>query len=153
MTVKERFDYYTEKSNGCWKWTASSYGPNRYGAFYDGKRQISAHRYSYQIHKGQIPKGMYVCHSCDNPLCVNPDHLFLGTPKDNMLDKEKKGRGNYPIGGTHHLAKLSDKEVIKIRRLAKTMTQKAIAAQYNVDPSHISRIVSGHKRGRAQTRH
>jgi hypothetical protein len=150
MTIEEKFHHYTDKSGDCWLWTAATYG-NRYGAFYDGNRTLGAHRYSYRLHKGPIPDGMLVCHSCDNPRCVNPDHLFLGTPKDNMADKERKGRGNYPRGSTHHRAKLSDADVAEIRRLAGSMTQRAIAQKFAVTPSHISRLLSGHKRGRGHS--
>jgi hypothetical protein len=145
MSVEERFHQNTDKSGDCWVWTAAK---GKYGAFYDGKKNIAAHRYSYTLHHGDIPSGMYVCHTCDNPVCVNPAHLFLGTPKDNMVDKEKKGRGNYPKGDSHHLAKLTEDDIKKIKQLSLSMTQKQIGSMFNVDASHISRILSGHKRGR-----
>lgn len=75
----------------CWEWQASLdyFG---YGNFYADGKNCRAHRYSWTIHKGNIPKGLLVCHKCDNPKCINPDHLFLGTHLDNAFDMVEKGR-------------------------------------------------------------
>ena len=79
------------KTDYCWEWTGLKY-PSGYGRFC----KKYAHRFSYEIHKGEIYNNLKVCHSCDNPSCVNPEHLWLGTQKDNVQDRDKKGRG---IGG------------------------------------------------------
>ena len=87
-TPKDQLWERLDKSSACWTWTGKRY-PTGYGRF--GKHY--AHRVAYELAYGPIPEGMHVCHSCDNPPCCNPAHLWIGTPKDNMQDRERKGRG------------------------------------------------------------
>lgn len=88
-----RFWSKVEKAEGCWPWKASIFKQTGYGQFaLESKRPINAHRMAWILTHGEIPDGMVVCHHCDNPLCVNPDHLFLGQQQDNMIDMATKGR-------------------------------------------------------------
>src|SRR3989304_4885937 len=97
-TTEERFWEKVDKSQGddsCWIWMGAraENGIYSYGQFrLDNERRVVAHRYVYELQNGPIPEGMFICHHCDNPPCVNPSHLFLGTPRDNNLDSIAKGR-------------------------------------------------------------
>lgn len=143
----ERFDKYTDKEpspTGCWLWLGgldkNGYGKMRYGA----KNTIKAHRFSYLRYMGNIDAGLYVCHSCDNPSCVNPEHLFLGTPLDNTQDMINKQRKAPCLGEHNGVAKLSEADILEIRRLWATgdYMQKELAVLYGVTQSNISHIVT-----------
>jgi hypothetical protein len=102
---------YEVKENGCWEWTNSISSQTGYGKLVFKGLDMSAHRASYILFKGKIPKGKYICHSCDNKKCVNPDHLWVGTQKENMQDMIKKGRKACQKGKRHSvetIKKISD---------------------------------------------
>ena len=90
--ASERFLSKVKKTNSCWIWKASVNGANNYGAFWDGKRIVRAHRFSFELFNGKIKKNKIIMHSCDNPKCVNPDHLIEGTQGENLNDMSAKGR-------------------------------------------------------------
>jgi hypothetical protein len=128
----------------CWNWAGSITENNRYGLFRLNGSQTKAHRFCYELWVGEIPDGMCVCHKCDNPKCVNPDHLFLGTQFDNMVDRTDKNRGYKPIGEKNLFSKLKEKEVLEIRRLYKTrrVSQRYLAKMFLVTASCVENIVS-----------
>ena len=121
MSIEDRLKSHISINpiTGCWEWQGSKchgYGHTIMGSRTDGTRQpISAHRLSYMVFKGEIPKGYEVCHKCDNPCCINPEHLFLGTRQDNVNDRERKHRNVVKTGEEHYLSKLTKKDVKNIR--------------------------------------
>ena len=134
---------YAVTPSGCWEWTAALTADG-YGRIRSGGRPAKAHRVAWELYRGSVPEGMFVCHRCDNPSCVNPDHLFLGTPADNMRDMIAKGRAHH--GERHPSHKLTDEQVEQIRSLAGTMSQRAIARMFGVKQPAICRILSGKRR-------
>jgi hypothetical protein len=94
LSMTERFWAYVQKTASCWVWTGTQ-SDNGYGRIWGKGRHIKAHRFSWELHNGPIPEGMHVCHKCDTPACVNPEHLFLGTASDNMRDMVAKGRHSW----------------------------------------------------------
>lgn len=152
LAQTERFWSFVDKSNLCWEWKGVA--TRRYATFRtDSGRYVGAHRFSWELANGPIPDGLFVCHTCDNPTCVNPEHLFLGTPKQNMADMVAKGRcgnrgrGARSRGEEHGQAKLSDSDVAEVRRLyAAGSSQDQIAKTFSVSQRHVSRIVRGEAR-------
>lgn len=144
LPLIERFLSYVDKGVGeCWIWNGARQARNRYGTFGIGGKILLCHRVSYELHCGEIPKGMHVLHKCDVPYCVNPAHLFLGSHQDNMADKERKGRGNQPKGERNGNAKLTADDIRSIRTSSETL--KSLAARYGVSFGLIGHI----KRGQA----
>jgi hypothetical protein len=136
---EDRFRKFIEIDieTGCWIWIGSRQGtkPWDYGSFWDGDKIEKAHHYSYEIHKGPIPTGILVLHKCDNPPCVNPDHLFLGTTQDNVDDMFAKGRNHALKGSENGNALLTEETVLKIRSDIRPV--KEIAKDYGVSPACI----------------
>ena len=150
LNVQQRLMRHTEynESSGCWEWFGSKrngYGRMIIGSRTDGTRKsVSAHRISYELTYGEIPIGMEVCHKCDNPPCVNPSHLFLGTRQDNIDDRERKGRNNPPKGEKHAKAKLTELDVLTIRKKRlQGVSFGKLAKEYGVCKKTIQDAVSG----------
>lgn len=131
-----------QKTSDCWEWkaalTTSGYGKMCFGDKGAAKVEF-AHRISYQIHYGEDPKELYVCHHCDNRLCVRPSHLFLGTAHENLQDCWNKKRRDAALEKNPN-AKLTAKNVRKIRSLLGKHMQKDIAVMFNVSKQMISEI-------------
>jgi len=134
--------------DGCWYWTGSVY-TNGYGRIRalrskEGKRRL-VHRVYYELVIGPIPNGLFICHRCDNRLCINPDHLFLGTAGDNVRDCVAKGRlTQYDKRGERHpQAVLTNKMVVAIRAkyIAGGVLQRQLAKEYGVKQGQISRVI------------
>ena len=137
----DRFNAKWKKSDsGCHEWMYSKRGAG-YGAMrFNGRDQL-AHRISWQLVHGEIPAGMLVCHKCDNPSCVNVEHLFLGTQSDNMKDMVAKNRHPYQQGEAHARAKLQNKDVLKIRD--SSMSSSVLAKMYGVTKRTILNVKHG----------
>lgn len=146
IPFEERFWSFVEKGPDCWLWTGSNDGDDGYGRIKRGPKNIGSHRASWIIHFGEIPKGLQVCHTCDNPPCVRPDHLFLGTSRDNSQDCVSKGRRTVPDnrGSLSGLSKLTEDDVIAIRSayIPRKMGNRAeLAAKFGVSVSTVNSII------------
>lgn len=134
-----------QKTDTCWLWTASITSRG-YGQCFFHQKVSTTHRVSYILNYGCIPDNLHVCHHCDVRHCVRPDHLFLGTNKDNLQDASQKNRisrTHQKRGSDHPLSKLTNTDVMEIRDLSSRMTQSEIARLYNVRQNTIFCILSG----------
>lgn len=137
-----RIEKYTDKSGSCWLWIRAT-NAKGYGICAEGL----VHRASYKMYNGPVPEGKYVLHKCDVRNCCNPDHLYVGTQKDNVRDMYERNRSNtkgQPPGEKHSLAKLKDVQAIEL--LAKSKAGESIkdlAQQYGIGSTQVRRIVSG----------
>lgn len=154
--IVQRFWAKVQKSSDCWIWTASKRNKG-YGAFaYTWKGQMihdRAHRFSYRLHLGDIPDGLFVLHRCDTPACVNPAHLFLGTNYDNVRDMHAKGRkvvggthcgdnGKWKRGEIHHAAKMTAESVRELRSLHEQgWSFSRLGVRYGINQSAVYKIV------------
>lgn len=138
-----------EPMSGCWLWTGAPVDrKSEYGRFAFAGTQERAHRVSWFMHHGPIPSGLHVLHRCDNPACVNPDHLFLGTNEDNVADRVAKGRSGWQArkGEAHPMRKLTEQQVRSIRRrCARGERGSDLAREYGLNRATVSEIVSRRK--------
>lgn len=148
MNLEDRFLSKVNKTDLCWLWTAGTRGKKtKYGAIKVKGKVIDAHRVSYLLYKGDIPDNLYVCHSCDVRLCVNPDHLFLGTHLENIQDavtkNRYKGNGkhkNKARGEKHGSAKLTQEKVNEIR--ASSFSARELSKIYGLGIRSIYKILN-----------
>lgn len=145
QSLIDRFNekWVADEETGCWLWTGATvkggYGQIKIPL---QRHQHRAHRLSFMIHKGAVPKGKHVCHSCDTPACVNPEHLFLGSSSDNHQDMKAKGR--HLFGERNAQAKLTEQDVEKIRAMSRDgQTQRSIAQAVGISLMQVNRIVRG----------
>lgn len=144
LTTKQLKSFWSKVDvcpNYCWEWTASLC--KGYGQAYFSTKKIYAHRAAWLIHYGYSEeyKNSFVCHKCDNPKCVNPEHLFLGTPRENMLDAKHKGR--LLRGEQIKQSKLTEEQVLYIKTLVGQVSQREIGRMFGVSPGTIYYIHKG----------
>ncbi len=150
-TLTEKFDrkFIIIGNGGCWIWIASIMTTG-YGCIGTGKpgcwKTELSHRVSWKLHNGPIPDDMFVCHHCDNRLCVNPDHLFLGTPADNVADMVLKNRNHR--GEKTGTSKLTDGDIEKMFLLKSALKQYEIAKIFNIGGGQTSMVLNGKSRSR-----
>lgn len=137
--VKRFRKSFAPEGGHCWLWKGRSQGGR--ATFIMGAKTYLAARVQYRLHTGTDPGQHCVCHRCDNPLCVNPDHLYLGTHTDNMRDARSKNRINSAKGESHGCAKLRDQDVVFIRSVAGQLSQRKIAAQFGINQKTVFDII------------
>lgn len=144
VSVAALFETHVVRGDGCWIWMGAR-SAKSYGTVFGHGSSRYAHRAAWELHFGPIPAGMFVCHHCDNPPCVRPDHLFLGTPSANMWDKVHKGRANTPtrVGEHNGFAKLTEADVREIRRRRATgETRVSVGLAFGIHEGTVKQITS-----------
>lgn len=148
FTDKERIEKFWQRVDisdffGCWEWTAGK-TDNGYGRISNGEREVRSHRFAFELAYRPIPEGLLCLHKCDNKLCCNPNHLYLGTHKDNNRDRSVRNRDSWPRGMNASAAKLTNEDVWKIRvLLAEGLTERKIASKFGVEKTAVHKIKHG----------
>ena len=141
IPIEVRFWSKVTLSEGCWEWEHPRL--SGYGDFRIGDRKVRAHRFMWELVRGPIPAGKCILHRCDNPACVRPDHLFLGTMQDNAIDRETKKRGRDSRGTANGRDRLAEADVLAIRAACAAGTKRyQVALHYGVCLSTIHKIVA-----------
>ncbi len=143
IDIKFSERWMPEPNSGCWLWTGPMHRRSGYGVIYvtlsgQHNKSIPAHRVSWAIHRGEIPKELCVLHRCDTRLCVNPSHLFLGSRADNNLDRDSKGRNVALRGESHGRSKLTDAQILSIR--SDPRPHRIIADEHGIFYTSVSKI-------------
>lgn len=146
MNFENRFWSKVDKTEHCWNWTAGK-TKEGYGRFQVKGKTQKAHRISYELyHKKTIPDGLIILHACDNPSCVRPEHLSTGTVKDNVDDMFAKNRANKAKGSNHGSSKITERDVLIIRKMAdEGAVQKTIGQTFGIGQQQVSNILTGKK--------
>lgn len=139
---ENRFWKRVKKTSTCWNWIGYK-NPQGYGRFWVNKKMVRTYRFSYELHFGPIQKNKFVCHKCDNPSCVNPNHLWLGTVLDNSNDMINKNRDKKARGEKNCNSKLTKEQVLKIRSeyIPRKVSAYKLAKKYNVNVNTIQKIL------------
>jgi len=149
VPLEERFWKNVRKTESCWLWTAGTRPRGWYGYVWQDGKTVSAPRFAWELIRGPIPAGLWVLHNCpggDNPLCVNPDHLWLGTRADNNRDKASKGRSPDVRGEKNFSAKLTEPEIRLIRLMSRGgIARSMIADIFGIVRQTVDKIVHRHR--------
>lgn len=141
-SLEERFWAKVSKGADCWEWTAAL-GTTGYGVVTVRGRKQTAPRVAYELTMGPIPAGVCVLHRCDNRRCVRPNHLYLGSYRDNALDRESRGRSHDRGGVRNGRARVSAAEVRQLRELRGAVTQEALARRFGISQTQVGAIQRG----------
>jgi len=143
LTPDQRFDmqYIPEPTSGCWLWIGSVRNERLpYGRILVDGKSVQATKFAYERYIAPVSEGAYMCHKCDNSLCVNPHHLFPGTPADNSRDMVEKGRAVGRKGAKHHNVRLVETDILTIR--ASKDSYKSLATRYGISEKYVWKIKS-----------
>lgn len=133
-----------EGEDACWEWVGATWQNGRYGKVNSGGKHLRAYHLPWELENGKIPKGMCACHKCDNPACVRPSHIFIGSKSDNFKDMHQKGRAKIEKGTERYNSKLDPGKVREIRKLSSEgIGTCELSRRFNVNTGTIANIKNG----------